>query len=340
MTKRVALTFLSAWVGLACATGVPAQDSIGNETPQPTGAYEKGFTLYERFDGTTSPEGQFTVLTSEIGYNFTRSFGMSLGLPAYFVVPSSAIPGRAPASPSNTTSGLSNVFLDMRLAISGPWLRSTSTLTGTAPSGNVNKGLSTARATFYWDNRFEHDFGRVAPYLDLAAGNTIGEFRNLAKPYITLGKAAHFETGGDFEILRSVTFTTLGYTDVPWGQQKVFSRVIQRPSSKGGSTRTSGLTGESSITGGGSSQSSGGASKTTPRKGGFEQNPQTVGGADLTRDHGVSASLTISSSKFVDLNLGDVYSFPFHLNTVAYGIDFNLTPLFKRARGPKKIVNP
>ncbi len=275
-------------------------------------------------------------VTSTVGYNFSKSFGLEVGIPVYFLNPSSSLAG------GTRTSGLSNVFVVARMTLENPLLKSISTLTGTAPSGDTSKGLSTGRATFEWSNRFEHEFDRFTPFIDLGVGNSVADYRNFRRPYISLGKVAHFEGGSDFG-LGPLTLTLAGFADVPWGQQKVYSRLVPRAPSSGGLTATGlsagtlGGFGNANASAPGSQTKASktfrpGATRTgTPRKGGFEADSQTVGGPDLTRDNGAIASLS-ATVKGVDLDLGYTYSAPFHLNTVSFGIGFDLSPVIRRVR--------
>ena len=74
--------------GCLCATlillasGAAAAESEGSQ----------GFTLYERFQGSSNTLGLVTRLDTSIGYNFNRHFGVDAGIPVYFVRPSGAPP--------------------------------------------------------------------------------------------------------------------------------------------------------------------------------------------------------------------------------------------------------
>ncbi len=59
-----------------------------------------------------------------------------------------------------------------------------------------------------------------------------------------------------------------------------------------------------------------------------------MGTADLTRDNGYSAALNFRPMPFLELELGCTRSVPLHLHTASFGVGFNLSYLFKRAKGP------
>jgi len=44
-----------------------------------------------------------------------------------------------------------------------PTLNYATSLTGSAPTGDSRKGLSTGHATFDWNNRLDHDIGPLTP---------------------------------------------------------------------------------------------------------------------------------------------------------------------------------
>jgi hypothetical protein len=276
----------------------------------------KGFTLYQEFQGSSSSDVKILELVTTVGYNFKQHFSMDLGMPIYFIRPPSML--ATPTSSPRTSTALSNLFLDLRLTFDSSALAYTSTLTGMAPSGSKDHGLSTGRFTFDWDNIFERTFDRLTPFIDTGLANSVqNQHRLFARPYTTLGYFGHFEGGSKFDIWKSLTLSASAYADVPWGKQRVISRIVRVP--------TKGTTV---------------GSKTNPRKGGFEVVHETVGGAELTRDNGYNALLSASPTKVIDLELGYTRSVPFRLDTWSFGIGFNLTSLFKKGQAPIQTINP
>jgi hypothetical protein len=59
----------------------------------------------------------------------------------------------------------------------------------------------------------------------------------------------------------------------------------------------------------------------------FENPGETVGTADITRDHGFSAWVGANPSKYVELELGYSRSMDYSLDSVFFGITFNLGSL-------------
>lgn len=307
MLKRIAFTFLS--VVLISTGTLQGQAGAGGESADGVKGQVKGFTLYQEFGGSSSSDGKVLELVTTMGYNFGEHFGMDLGMPIYFIHPPST-PG-APTSSPGTSAGLSNLFVDLRLTYDTDPLDYAMTLTGFAPSGNKDQGLSTGRFTFDWDNHFEHDFDRLTPFIDAGLANSVHDQRIFRRPYTSLGYLGHFEGGSKLDIWKSLTLSASAYADVPWGTQRVISRIVRVP-----------------------------VSKTNPRKGGFEVVHETVGGANLTRDNGYLASLSASPTKVIDLEFGYAHSVDFRLDTWSFSIGFNLTSIFKKGQGPISTINP
>src|SRR5947207_3442844 len=96
----------SAQWGCLCATltlvgsGAVAAESEGS----------RGFTLYERFQGSSSTLGLVTRLDTSLGYNFNRYFGVDAGIPVYFVRPSGAT---ASAVGTTAGNGIGNAYAEL-----------------------------------------------------------------------------------------------------------------------------------------------------------------------------------------------------------------------------------
>ncbi len=76
--------FFSVAVALAmCAISLdrPAAAQSNTETASKD---LTGFTSYVEFDGTTNSAGQEYVINSNVGYTFSKHFGMDIGVPFYF----------------------------------------------------------------------------------------------------------------------------------------------------------------------------------------------------------------------------------------------------------------
>ena len=64
------------------------------------------------------------------------------------------------------------------------------------------------------------------------------------------------------------------------------------------------------------------------RGGVFQTTPETVGSADVARDHGFSVGFDASPFQVIDLAVGYTRSVSFSLDTVYFGVGFNLARFF------------
>src|SRR5215467_2184674 len=80
----------------------PAPAATGNApSTAPKDGFTPGWGYGVKFEGSTSDDGTVTDLGSGVGYNFSRHFGMDVGVPFYFIGTPSSIKGKNP----NAVSG-------------------------------------------------------------------------------------------------------------------------------------------------------------------------------------------------------------------------------------------
>ena len=266
-----------------------AASARAQSTPKPAAQDSTGFTSSAEFGGTSNSEGQIYELTTSVGYDFSTHFGADVGVPFYFIRPSSSAGG-------TSTNGLGNPFVDLRLKFLNPAVNFGSVLTGFAPVGDSKKGLSTGRGTFDWTNHFDHSFSNLKPFADVGVANTIVGNRMFIRPYTTLGFNTHVQGGATYDLWRFFTLGASAYDILPSGQQTVFSRVARGAASHHGRV--------------------------------FEGNQQTTGSADIAKDNGFSTWLDASPGRVVDLELGFTRSMHYDLNSVSFMIGFNLKQLY------------
>src|SRR5712692_10523345 len=152
MIRRIKAAPALILIIVAFAAAAGAQSA-----PKPALKNEAGFTSYAAFEGTSDADGQVYAFSPSVGYNFSRHFGMDLGVPFYFVRASSSLGG-------TSSNGIGNPSVDLRLKFLNPAVNFASVVTGTAPVGDSKKGLSTGRGTYDWTNRFDHAFGSFTPF--------------------------------------------------------------------------------------------------------------------------------------------------------------------------------
>ena len=261
----------------------------------------KGLIWYESAIGSSSSLGTVTRFDSTVGYNLNRHFAIDFGAPILFVQ------GNSSTSSTTTTmyhsaNGIGDVYTDLRFTFRNPSVNYVSTIRGTVPTGSTSNGFSSGRVTADWNNHFDRTFGRVTPYLNLGVANTVPDTAYFVRPFTTLGLETHFDGGASIKIWRALNLRGSAYAIEPSGQQKVFSKLLHQT---GGPPGTPGA-------------SHGGV---------FQTSPETTGPADIARDQGVSIGAD-TNLHALDLAVGYTHSASYSLDTVYFGIGFNLARFF------------
>lgn len=295
--KRQAITLTAFLLLITLAAPLAAQsNSASQRGPQD----DKGFTSYAEFAGSSNSEGQVYKLDSSVGYNFSKHFGMDLGVPIYFVRASSSTTGG-----STSNNGMGNPYVDMRLKFNNPAVNFGSVLTGYAPTADTKKGLSTGRGTFDWTNRFDRSFAKLTPFAEVGIANTITDSQFFIRPFTSLGFNAHFQAGTSLDLWKFFSVGASAYDILPSGQQTIFSKVVGQQS---GAVPSHGRV--------------------------FENNQQTTGSADIARDDGYSAWIDARPAAYLALELGYTHSVHYALNTVWFSVGVNLGHLARK--GPRQ----
>lgn len=268
----------------------------------------RGYTFYESFQGSANSLGQVYKLNSTVGYSFNKHLGIDGGVPVYSVQSSNT----SSANGFTSGNGLGDAYVDLRLTFNNPILNYATTLTGMAPTGDTDRGFSTGRATFDWNNHFDKTIPliRVTPFANIGVANTVSDTHFFTRPFTSLGTVTHLEGGATIKIFPMFRVGASVYDIIPSGQQKVFSKLIARGNSVGLGT-----------------------SRSRSRAGAFENAHETVGGPGLVRDNGASAWVAAHVARFADLEAGYTRSVDFNLNTFEFGIGFDVAYLARKSRG-------
>lgn len=268
--------------------------STQQATAQSSADQEKGFVSFAEFGGSASSDSHVLRLNTSVGYNFSQHFGADFGVPFYFVGGGSA---------SNT--GIGSPYFTFRWAAKNRSLSYAGSLTDSFPVGDTAKGLSTGHVTFDWNNHFEHTFDRVTPFGEIGIANTVADTSKYNRPYLSYGFNAHMEGGATLDVVDKFSVGASLYDIAPWGTQTIYSRSLPKNSH--------GLVGN-------------GNSKQV-----FNQNSVTTGTSDLGKDYGFSFWGDYMPAPYVTAELGYTRSASFALNTVSFGLRFNLGYLMKTA---------
>ncbi len=291
-------------LGTAVTTAAQSPNAAANGAAKSQEGFYPGWNLGARFEGSSSGDGSVYDLGFGVGYNFSRHFGIGLGVPYYFVGTPSTVKAKNPSAVSGT--GLGNFGADLKWFYPGATLNYASTIHLGAPTGDIKKGFSTGHATWNWTNHIEHGWGNFTPFIDGGVGNSVQDTRYFHRPFMTFGYNVQFEAGTEVD---AGPFSVSGsaYDVAPWGAQTVVSRVFRCSSSvKCGAAGTS-----------------------TNRKGYLDSSVQT-GDASLARDNGFNASVEVKPAKTLELEFDYSRSVPLHLNTFSFGVGVDLGGLLRR----------
>jgi hypothetical protein len=287
---------------VSCATTTALRALSASESPSEV----KGFTVHGALQGSANSHAQVNRLEASVGYNFSPKFAVDLGLPFYFVNSNFS----TDSSLNGFRSGLGNAFVNFRITPSLTEWRYVSSLTATAPTGDRDRGFSTGRVTFDWNNFVSRSFSRFTPFINLGVANTISDTSFFSRPFSSLGVVGHFEGGTSYRLHRSFSVGASAYSVVPSGEQKIYSRVAKRQSDNP-------LQQASEVPGQG-------------RAPAFEATAVIVNDANLARDHGLSSWLTIYPTSTVYLQTGYHRSVPYALNTFFFGVGLQLDSVSRR----------
>jgi hypothetical protein len=270
---------------------VPSQTKIDDS---------KGVTGFESFQGTINSDSRIFKLDSNLGWDFNKHFGIFAGVPVYFAnVPSSSTTTGTTTTTTGSTSnnGLGNVYMGFILKAPNPKLDYAMAVTGSAPTGSTSKGFSTGRAGFDWTNRFEHAFDRLTPFFEGGLSNTVPDTAFLTRPFTSLGGISHLEEGAEYQLVKRFYAGGSGYQIVPFGNQKVFSKLDGK-----------------------------GKGKNT-----FDQNAVSSGN-DLTRENGFNTWVAFEPASILRLELGYTRSMTFDLSSFAFNLRMNVGKMLRSRR--------
>jgi hypothetical protein len=258
-----------------------------------------GWSLSGRFQGSSNSDGMVLKADPTLGYSFNRHFQTYLGVPVYFVNESSTIQTQT-ASTGGFMSGLGNAYIGFRLGVDNDAVNYSSTLEGTAPTGDKAKGFSTGRATVDWTNRFSLKLSSVTPFASAGLANTVSDTSFFVRPFTSLGMVTHFDGGAKFSLSRFVDAGASAYAVRAAGQQTIVSKIFKDATTPTATTAGSG--------------------KNRP----FENGHEVVGSAALANDNGFSTWLAAHTGSTMDFQIGYTRSAGYDLNTLFFGVGFRV----------------
>jgi hypothetical protein len=286
---------------LALLAAIPA---FAQNMPAPEP--QKGFTGFEEFQGSVNSDSKMFKLDSNAGYDFNKHFGVFAGMPLYFAntqTTTTQVNGTATTSTTDVTNnGIGNAYFGFALRAPGKALDYSSTVTLAAPTGSTSKGFSSGRANADWSNRFEHSFNRLTPFFEGGLANAVPDSRLSTRPFTSLGMLTHLEEGGEFELVKHFSVGGSGYEIIPFGNQKIFSKIVGRGQSGKGKGKNS-----------------------------FDQ-AAVSSGTGLTRENGFNGWVAFDPTPVWRVELGFSRSATFDLNSFAFNLRMNLGKLARSHR--------
>jgi hypothetical protein len=278
-------------VHLAILVVASALSAAAQGSSVPAAKTTTGLDWNESFEGSTGASGQEMEINSSATLHLGR-FSVGAGIPVYL---------NRTVSPSQATisDGIGDVFVRLGASWNVFLLKYNTALTGTAPTGDPNKGFSTRHATFDWNNRFDHDFKILTPFVDGGVANSISDTLFFHRPFTSFGYLAHAEAGADANLPYSFSVLLSAYDIAPWGTQTIISRDVVA-----GATGSGGQNGRV-----------------------FEVNHLTTGPASINYDEGFTAGLTFHPKPYLNLSGGYTRSVSFAFNTFSWGIGVNMSSL-------------
>ncbi len=188
---------------LAFAAGLKAQATPAGE--------DHGFTFFEEFRGSTSDQGQFTILDTSIGYDFNRP-----------------TPNLVPGEKHFWDNAVGDPYADVRLTFENRVLNYATVVTLAVPVAETG-AFSTGRLGVNWFNHFDRPIGPFTPYVNVGISNGLLDTRLISQPFMifdsfrSLGFLADAEGGLTLKLARRVAVGGSYYALEPSGSQKLYS---------------------------------------------------------------------------------------------------------------------
>ena len=174
-----------------------------------------------------STNGWSSIMNPNVAYRLNKYLSVDAGTPIYVYIEIDANVGTA-AKPVYRYSPKNGVFGDTTLSFQGNIGVLSTNYSGTVslgmPTGNTDFGLGTGQVTYNFNNRFEKNFGRFTPDIELGFGDTsILVEQRVLKSYVAVGPMAHFQTGTLVDLPLNMTFEADAYEELPLDKNLVYS---------------------------------------------------------------------------------------------------------------------
>lgn len=169
--------------------------------------------------------GWFTVATPAVSYTLTHHYSADASISIY---PSRRVQNMdfetVLTDPLLLELGdLGDTFIGLHATFNPRFVRSTTTASFTAPSGDSSAGLGAGKFTYDFSEHMEHYYKRTGFLLDLGAGNSSGLFNSLVtNNYTTVGTLTHFQQGVVVWLRGHSYVQSVAYQQIPIGSQTLY----------------------------------------------------------------------------------------------------------------------
>ena len=304
-------------------------------------------------------------MDTTIGWNFTKNFGVDVGVPHLFNTRPGLFAGTAGrigyeeqpyvacsyffgcytgvANSSRIWTGeLADMYAEAHYTRTYKRYNFLTNATGDAPTASYRKGLTSGRAQWDWFNHIDTNLYGFGPFLNFGIANGRMDQHFPPRPYAmnlpfrTLGYMSDFEGGVQYKVWRRFNIGASMWDILPYGPQKIYSNVvwdqpglstltIGAPISVVGTTPGPTLVNTTGTIG------TFGYIAGDPNHGRYWNSAfETAGPSWITRDNGYSATLGLSPVKYVDVLLAYNHSVRYALDTAEITVQFNANALFRK----------
>ena len=240
--------------------------------------------------GYNTSSGWSSDLNSAVGYDVSEHFGVEAGMPFYALTSTTRIDKVGQQIQRSHYNSLGDAYLTLSAGKDFDAVNYSATLTGTAPTGDRNAGISTGRATFNLNNRIERDFNSWTPFVEGSVGNSLNRTRRYHRAFTTLGLVSELQGGATVKLSKRFSLEGSAYDDVGFGNQKIYSHRVGK----------------------------GSAGTNTGKNRPFDLAYLTQGSASLAADHGLAAVFSARASSRVDVELAYNRSLHYSTDTVSF----------------------
>jgi hypothetical protein len=278
-----------------------------------------GPTAFVQAEGNRSNMGVVTTYDFDLGYKLNSHLSVDVGVPVYAV--------RSPFSivanhDYRYTNILGTPYFDVRYDTKHDKTNITTILTAAIGLNEV-KTFSTGRTTVDWFNHFDRNYqvltlnAEFSPFLNFGAGTGSMDRQvmerpyELARPYETLGYMGNGEIGGAFTFKKFYRFEGSAYDILPFGPQKIYSRLVSPDSLLGSNGSHNRWWDEYFITSGALNNVYGGAP------------------ARYARDNGYGAYFSVSKYKNFTVQLGYTRSVEYRYDSAFLLLKYNFTGILR-----------